>query len=124
MSVALGPTPLLADRYRQPIGIYVLRNPSTEGVCRLLNAGHVPFDHPRVEFIKILNALDTPMWCRKAPNAWRLTCGRVPEPGSDFVRAEGNAWPERHGRRGGSYAVFRRRYVCWPCRYRLASSGV
>ena len=65
----------------------MLRNPSTEGLCRLLNAGHVPFDHPRVEFIKILNALDTPMWCRKAPNAWRLTCGRVPEPGGDFVRA-------------------------------------
>src|SRR2546426_2439061 len=55
MPTSLAP-PLLADGYRQPIGIDVLGETSAKELLGLLNAGHISFDHPAVKLIEIRNA--------------------------------------------------------------------
>ena len=48
-------TLLLTNGYRRPIGIPVLCDPSSKNLPRLLKAGHIPLDHPLVEFVETGN---------------------------------------------------------------------
>ncbi len=78
----LAATPLFSHRYSQAVGIFVQGDTSAEILLRLLDAGHVSFDHSLVEFIKIRNAQT-----RLAPSGRNLS-RIVPFKTGRFARVE------------------------------------